>query len=86
MGPAVFIYQLTYSLQRGYSFDMELTTAEFAKRLGVAASRVRQLVLDGRIKARRPNPRLLLIDERELAKVKNRKPGRPLGKGKQVRK
>jgi len=56
---------------------VELTTAQVANRLGVSRQRVLALVKAGRIKARLPSPRLLLIDERELAKVKNRKPGRP---------
>ena len=65
---------------------MELTTTQAAARLGVSARRVRAMVLAGRIKARRPSPALLLIDERELAKVKNRKPGRPWPKRKGGRK
>ncbi|MGD0138495.1 MAG: helix-turn-helix domain-containing protein [Tepidisphaeraceae bacterium] len=65
---------------------MELTTAQAAARLGVSARRVRALVLAGRIIARRPSPALLLIDEKELAKVKHRKPGRPWPKRKGGRK
>ncbi|MGD0462065.1 MAG: helix-turn-helix domain-containing protein [Tepidisphaeraceae bacterium] len=62
--------------------SMELTTAQAATKLGVSQRRVRQLVLTGRIKARRLTPRMLLIDVRELAKVKTRKPGRPWPRGK----
>jgi excisionase family DNA binding protein len=61
---------------------MELTTAQAAAKLGISQGRVRQLVLAGRIKARRLTPRLLLIDAKELAKVKDRKPGRPWPKAK----
>jgi excisionase family DNA binding protein len=61
---------------------MELTTAQAAARLGVSQRRVRQLVLAGRIKARHLTTRMLLIDEKELAKVKTRKPGRPWPKKK----
>ena len=56
---------------------MELTTAQAAAKLGVTAGRVRQMVLAGEIPARLLTPRLLLIDERDLAKVKRRKVGRP---------
>jgi hypothetical protein len=39
------------------------------------------MIDEGKIKARLVTPRLLLIDERELAKVrKRRKPGRPTKK------
>jgi hypothetical protein len=63
---------------------MELTVQQAAKRLGVTPGRVRQMILAGQIKARLFAPRLLVIDERELAKptVKNRKPGRPWPKKK----
>jgi len=61
---------------------MELTTAQAAEKLGVSQGRIRQLVLAGRIKARHLTPRLLLIDTKELAKVNNRKPGRPWPKSK----
>jgi hypothetical protein len=56
---------------------MELTTAQAADKLGVTPARVRALVKAGRIKARHLTPRMLLIDVKELAKVRNRKPGRP---------
>jgi hypothetical protein len=55
----------------------ELTVAQAAEKLGISGARVRHLILDGRIKARHLNPRLLLIDPAELAKVRVRKPGRP---------
>jgi excisionase family DNA binding protein len=45
---------------------MELTVREFAKRLGVTPGRVRQLVVEGRIKPRYLNPRMMLIDEKQL--------------------
>ena len=43
------------------------------------------MVQAGRIEARHLTPRMLLIDAKELAKVKNRKPGRPWPKKKKVR-
>jgi excisionase family DNA binding protein len=64
---------------------MELTTGQAAERLGVNPARIRQLVLAGVIKARKPSPRVMLIDERELEKpaVKDRRgPGRPWPKKK----
>jgi excisionase family DNA binding protein len=61
---------------------MELTTAQAAAKLGVSQGRIRQLVLAGRIKARHLTPRMLLIDAKELTKVKYRKPGRPWPKAK----
>jgi predicted DNA-binding protein (UPF0251 family) len=61
----------------GIVMPMELTTAQAAAKLGVSQRRVRALVTSGRIKARYLNPRIMLIDEKELAKVKTRKPGRP---------
>ncbi len=65
---------------------MELTTAQAAKKLGVSQSRVRALINAGRIKARHLTPRMMLIDAKELAKVRTRKPGRPKTKGKKVQK
>jgi hypothetical protein len=56
---------------------MELTVAQFAAKLGVSSSRVRQMVIAKQIKARHLTPRMLMIDSTELAKVRNRKPGRP---------
>ena len=53
-----------------------LTTAEAGRILGVNASRVRQLILAGRIPARKLG-RDLFVDEGDLALVGGRKPGRP---------
>ena len=61
---------------------MELTSKQAAERLGVSPSRVRQLVLAGEIKSRLLTPRLMLIDEREVAKFKRPKMGRPPKKAK----
>jgi hypothetical protein len=55
---------------------MEMTTAQFAAKLGVTPGRVRALVKAGRIKVRYLTPRMMVIDQRELAGVKNRRPGR----------
>jgi hypothetical protein len=59
---------------------MELTTSQAAAKLGVTPGRIRQMVLAGQIKARHLTPRMLLIDARELRKVKHRKLGRPFNK------
>ena len=53
-----------------------LTTAQAASLLGVSPSRVRQLVLGGRLPATKMG-RDLLIRESDLALVTERKPGRP---------
>lgn len=53
-----------------------LTTAEVAERLGVSSRRVHQFIAEGRLPAEKKG-RDYLIDEKDLAKVKNRKPGRP---------
>ena len=53
-----------------------LTTSEAAARLGVNASRVRQLVLEGRLPAQKRG-RDLFIDEKDLKLVEARKTGRP---------
>jgi excisionase family DNA binding protein len=53
-----------------------LTTAQAAARLGVNASRVRQMILAGQLKARKQG-RDWLIDERSLGAVAGRKVGRP---------
>jgi len=62
-----------------------LTTRAAAERLGVTVSRVRQLVLEGRLPAEKFG-RDLVIKESDLKRVKDRKPGRPpkngAGKGK----
>jgi excisionase family DNA binding protein len=55
---------------------MELTSKQVAERLGVSPQRVRALVKAGRIKSRLITPRLQLIDEKELVKVRKRPPGR----------
>jgi excisionase family DNA binding protein len=53
-----------------------LTTAQAAELLGVNASRVRQMILAGQLKARKQG-RDWLIDERSLRAVTVRTPGRP---------
>ena len=60
---------------------MEITVRQAAKRLGVTPGRIRQFVVEGRIKPRYLNPRMMLIDEKELAKVKDRHQGKRLKKG-----
>lgn len=56
---------------------MEITVHQAADKLGVTPGRVRHFISEGRIKARYLTPRLMLIDVRELAKVKHRPTGRP---------
>jgi excisionase family DNA binding protein len=52
------------------------TTAEAAEELGVAASRVRQLVLDGTIAAEKHGRDLMILPEAiEQAKLRKTKPG-----------
>jgi excisionase family DNA binding protein len=62
-----------------------LTTQQAAEKLGVTVSRVRQLVLDGRLPAEKFG-RDLVIKESDLKRVEDRRPGRPpkngAGKGK----
>ena len=53
-----------------------LTTADAAKLLGVNASRVRQLILGGRLKAQRFGWAWMILPG-DLDAVRNRKPGRP---------
>ncbi len=53
-----------------------ITTKQAAKILGINDSRVRQLILAGRLPAKKFG-RDWLINEKDLAKVANRKPGRP---------
>ena len=53
-----------------------LTTAQAAERLRVNPSRVRQMILAGQLKATKVG-RDWQIDERALARVAVRKPGRP---------
>jgi hypothetical protein len=64
-----------------------LTTAEFAAAMKppVKSKRVHHLIAAGRIVAQRFG-RAVLIDERELKKVANRKAGRPRKKKPQSRK
>jgi excisionase family DNA binding protein len=53
-----------------------ISTAEAARRLGVTTNRVRALIEAKRLKAIKIG-REWLIDPKDLAAVKNRKPGRP---------
>jgi excisionase family DNA binding protein len=53
-----------------------LTTAQAAKILGINDSRVRQLILAGRLPAQKLG-RDWIIYEKNLSKVADRKPGRP---------
>ena len=55
---------------------MVLTTKEAGERLGISASRVRQLVLNKRLPATKAGRDLLIKDE-DLELVSDRKPGRP---------
>jgi excisionase family DNA binding protein len=45
---------------------MEITVKEAAKKLGLHPSRVRQLITEGKLPAKRPGKRLLLIKESDL--------------------
>jgi len=56
--------------------NASLTTQQVAERLGVTVSRVRQLVLEGRLPAEKFG-RDLMIKESDLKLVEDRKPGRP---------
>jgi excisionase family DNA binding protein len=53
-----------------------LTTQEAAKRLGISAIRVRQLISAGRLPAEKFG-RDYMIEEADLELVAERKPGRP---------
>jgi excisionase family DNA binding protein len=53
-----------------------LTTQQAAEKLGVTVSRVRQLVLNGRLPAEKFG-RDLVIKESDLKLVEDRRPGRP---------
>ena len=53
-----------------------LTTKQAAKALGINDSRVRQLILSGRLSAIKIG-RDWIIQKKDLKKVENRKPGRP---------
>ena len=55
---------------------MVLTTKEAGERLGISASRVRQLVLNKRLPAMKAGRDLFIRDE-DLELVSERKPGRP---------
>ncbi|HEX8397674.1 MAG TPA: helix-turn-helix domain-containing protein [Pyrinomonadaceae bacterium] len=54
----------------------KLTTKEVAQALGISDARVRQLVLSGRLPAEKFG-RDLMIDEKDLELIKDRKVGRP---------
>jgi hypothetical protein len=56
---------------------MEITVHQAADKLGVTPARVRHLISAGRIKARYLTTRMMLIDVKELEKVKHRPTGRP---------
>jgi excisionase family DNA binding protein len=60
-------------------------TADAAKRLGVSQDRVRALIHAGRLPAKKLG-RDYFIDPKDLALVKNRKPGRPKKDSKERRK
>ena len=53
-----------------------LTTAQAAEKLGVSPGRIRQFIRDGRLPATQLG-RDYIIQPKDLAKVKNRKTGRP---------
>jgi len=53
-----------------------LTTQEAAEKLGVTAGRVRQMIIDGQLPAKKFG-RDNLIQESDLKLVENRKVGRP---------
>lgn len=53
-----------------------LTTAQAAKLIGVAPSRIRRLILDGRLKAEKPGHDWL-IKPADLARLKINPTGRP---------
>ena len=61
-----------------------LTTCQAGKLLGVNDSRIRQFILQGRLPAIKFGA-VWMIRERDLEKVKNRKPGRPKGKTKNIK-
>ena len=73
-------FTLALKLLRDYNADMEqerlLTTQEAAERLGLTDSRVRQLVLEGRLPAQKFG-HLNMIREQDLKLVSNIKRGRP---------
>jgi len=53
-----------------------LSTEEAAERLGVAGSRIRQLIAEGRLPAKKIGGGYVILSK-DLDLVKNRKPGRP---------
>lgn len=57
-----------------------LSTADAAKELGVNGSRVRQLILAGRLKAQKLGKLTWLILPKDLDAVRHRKNGRPFQK------
>jgi len=54
-----------------------LTVAEAAASLGISQQRVRKLIADGRVTARRIGKRVLVIESRalEAIRVRNERPG-----------
>ena len=59
-----------------------LSTRDAAKELGVSDSRIRHLILAGRLKAQKLGWVCLILPE-DLDAVRDRKPGRPWQKGKE---
>jgi excisionase family DNA binding protein len=55
---------------------MVLTTAEAAERLGISPRRVLELIQGGRLPAK-PFGNTYMINEKDLALVEDRRPGRP---------
>ena len=53
-----------------------ITASQAAERLGISVRRVQQLVKSGRLPAEKFGP-VLMIQEKDLALVADRKPGRP---------
>lgn len=60
-----------------------LTTNQAAARLGISPRRVRALITSGRLPATRVG-RDWLIHPADLARVQNRRPGRPSPKGRET--
>ncbi|MGI8839059.1 MAG: helix-turn-helix domain-containing protein [Pyrinomonadaceae bacterium] len=59
-------------------------TALVAQKLGISQGRVRALISAGRLPAKKLG-RDYFIDPKDLARVKNRKPGRPTKKGRSAK-
>ena len=56
----------------------ELTTAEIAKRVNLSPNRVRQLAVDGAIKARKPSREWWIpVSEIEVVRARPERRGRP---------